>query len=112
MAQKSLRELLDDFLTSLDTGPCITATRHFPSKPPRWAPFPSSLDPRLIDALKGRGVHQLYSHQHRAFELAEKGHHLVVVTPAASGKTLCFNLPTLQALLQPGQSPLPYLFPP
>jgi DEAD/DEAH box helicase domain-containing protein len=111
VAQKSLRELLDDFLTSLDTGPCITATRHFPSKPPRWAPFPSSLDPRLIDALKGRGVHQLYSHQHRAFELAEKGHHLVVVTPAASGKTLCFNLPTLQALLQQGESRVLYLFP-
>jgi len=108
---RSLRELLDELLTSLETGRCITATRHFAPQPPRWAPFPSSLDPRLIDALKGRGIHQLYSHQHRAFELAEKGHHLVVVTPAASGKTLCFNLPTLQSLLQQPDARVLYLFP-
>ncbi|MBI4589828.1 MAG: DEAD/DEAH box helicase [Candidatus Rokubacteria bacterium] len=111
MAPRSLRELVDEFLTSLETGRCITATRHFPAKPPRWAPFPSSLDPRLIEALRGRGIHQLYSHQHRAFELAEKGHHLVVVTPAASGKTLCFNLPTLQSLLQQPDARVLYLFP-
>ncbi len=111
MASRSLRELLDELLTSVETGSSITATRHFAPRPARWAPFPSSLDPRLIDALKGRGIHQLYSHQQRAFELAEKGLHLVVVTPTASGKTLCFNLPTLQTLLQQPDARVLYLFP-
>lgn len=111
VAPKSLRELVDGFLTSRETGPHVTATRHFPPKPARWAPFPSSLDPRLIDALRRRGIRELYSHQARAWELADKGHHLVVVTPAASGKTLCFNLPTLQALLQHPGARVLYLFP-
>src|SRR5574337_953607 len=92
-------------------GSSVTATRHFAPQPPRWAPFPSSLAPRLIAALKRRGIHQLYSHQQRAYELAEKGQHLVVVTPTASGKTLCFNLPTLQSLLAQPDARALYLFP-
>jgi DEAD/DEAH box helicase domain-containing protein len=111
VAPKSLRELLDEFLTSRDTGPHITVTRHFPARPPRWAPFPSSLDPRLADALKGRGIDQLYSHQAEAVELVAKGQHVVVVTPTASGKTLCFNLPALQALLQQPDARVLSLFP-
>src|SRR5713101_6026190 len=96
----SLRELLDELLTSLETGPRITATRHVDARPPAFAPFPSSLDPRIVESLKSRGVQQLYSHQARAFEIVAKGENLVVVTPTASGKTLCYNLPVLQALVQ------------
>ena len=87
-----IRELLDELLTSLETGPLISAVRHFEAKPAVFASFPSSLDPRIVEALKGRGVEQLYSHQASAFETAAKGEHLVVVTPTASGKTLCYNL--------------------
>src|SRR3989449_10455546 len=94
-----LGELLDDLLTSPSTGPCITATRHFAPRPPVLVPFPPSLDPRIADALRARGIHELYSHQAQSWELIEKGHHIVVVTPTASGKTLCYNLPALQALL-------------
>src|SRR6266498_2452383 len=107
----SLRELLDELLTSLETGPLITATRHFQAKPAVYAPFPSSLDPRLFEALRSRGVPQLYSHQARAFEVVSKGENLVVVTPTASGKTLCYNLPVLQALVQQPDSRVLYLFP-
>src|SRR6266536_2934111 len=96
----SLQEILDSLLTSARTGPLITATRHFQAKPAVYAPFPSSLDPRLVEALRSRGVPQLYSHQARAFETVAKGENLVVVTPTASGKTLCYNLPVLQALAQ------------
>src|SRR5437762_5363569 len=95
-----LGEILDDLLTAPSTGPCITATRHFAAKPPVLVPFPPSLDPRIADGLRARGIHELYSHQARAWELIEKGHHVVVVTPTASGKTLCYNLPALQSLLQ------------
>src|SRR5512144_2156855 len=104
-------ELLDELLTSLETGPHITAVRQFDARPAVFAPFPSSLDPRLVESLKSRGVPQLYSHQARAFEIVAKGENLVVVTPTASGKTLCYNLPVLQALVQQPDSRVLYLFP-
>src|SRR5947208_1251110 len=106
-----LGEILDDLLTSPSTGPCITATRHFAAKPPVLVPFPPSLDPRIADGLRARAIHELYSHQARAWELSEKGHHVVVVTPTASGKTLCYNLPALQSLLQHPDARVLYLFP-
>src|SRR5258705_9076871 len=101
----------DDLLTSPSTGPCITATRHFPARPPVLVPLPSSLDPRIGEALRARGMGELYSHQARAWELIEKGHHVVVVTPTASGKTLCYNLPALQALVHQPDARVLYLFP-
>ncbi len=106
-----LGEILDDLLTSPSTGPCITATRVFPARPAVPAPFPPSLDPRLASALRARGIEQLYSHQAQAWELVEKGRHVVVVTPTASGKTLCYNLPVLQALLAEPDARVLYLFP-
>src|SRR5438874_9814135 len=106
-----LGAILDDLLTSPSTGPCITATRHFPPRPPVLAPFPPSLDSRIADALRARGIHELYSHQVLTWELVEKGHHVVVVTPTASGKTLCYNLPALQALIAQPDARVLYLFP-
>ncbi len=106
-----IRELLDELLTSLETGPLISAVRHFEARPAVFAPFPSSLDPRIVEALRARGIEQLYSHQATAFETAAKGEHLVVVTPTASGKTLCYNLPVLQALVQQPEARVLYLFP-
>ena len=106
-----LRELLDELLTSLETGPLISAYRHFDARPAVYAPFPSSLDPRIVEALKGRGVQQLYSHQARAVEVVAKGENVVVVTPTASGKTLCYNLPVLQALVEQPEARVLYLFP-
>ena len=80
-----LGEILDDLLTSPSTGPCITATRHFPARPPILVPFPASLDPRIADALRARGIDELYSHQARAWDMIAKGQNVVVVTPTASG---------------------------
>ena len=82
-----LRELLDQLLTSLETGPLITAVRHIEARPAVFAPFPSSMDPRLVEALRARGISQLYSHQAKAFEIVSKGEHLVTVTPTASHST-------------------------
>ena len=106
-----LGEILDDLLISASTGRCITATRHFPARPPVFAPFPPTLDERVVAALRARGIEQLFSHQARVWELVEAGRHVVVVTPTASGKTLCYNLPALQSLLDQPEARILYLFP-
>jgi DEAD/DEAH box helicase domain-containing protein len=106
-----LGEILDDLLISNSTGPCITATRHFPARAAITVPFPSTLDPRLVEALRARGITQLYSHQARAWEIVDSGRHAVIVTPTASGKTLCYNVPVLQALLREPDARVLYVFP-
>src|SRR2546430_2082925 len=94
-----LGEILDDLLISASTGPCITASRHFSARPPVYAAFPATMDPRIVEALRARGIEQLYSHQARAWDLVQAGPHRAVVTPTASGKTLSYHLPGLQALV-------------
>src|SRR4029450_658055 len=106
-----IRELLDALLTSLETGPLTPALPHFEARPAVFAPFPSSLDPRIVESLRARGIEQLYSHQARALDVVSEGDHLVIVPPTASGKPLCYTLPVLQALLQQPDSRVLYLFP-
>jgi DEAD/DEAH box helicase domain-containing protein len=76
-----------------------------------FAPLPSDLKPGLVTALAGRGIERLYSHQADAYRAVRQGRHLVVVTPTASGKTLCYNLPVLQRLLEDPQRRALYLYP-
>ncbi|MCX7892545.1 MAG: DEAD/DEAH box helicase [Burkholderiales bacterium] len=81
-----------------------------PARAGRHAPFPEDLDPRLAGALRERGITRLYSHQREAWDHVRAGRHVVVVTPTASGKTLCYNLPVLAAALK-GPAKALYLFP-
>src|SRR5215212_3991951 len=107
----NLAQLLQRWERSPSIGSCIAASRHLPAQSARYAPWPASLDHRLRGALERRGVRALYTHQAQAVEEALAGAHAVVVTPTASGKTLCYNLPVLQRLLEePGARAL-YLFP-
>jgi DEAD/DEAH box helicase domain-containing protein len=76
-----------------------------------FAPLPTELHPGLVAALHGRGIDRLYSHQAEAWSAVRQGRHLVVVTPTASGKTLCYNLPVLQRILEAPESRALYLFP-
>jgi DEAD/DEAH box helicase domain-containing protein len=73
--------------------------------------MPPGLDSRVERALNQRGIRQLYSHQARSFELASNGQHVIVATPTASGKSLCYNLPILQALASDPTATALYLFP-
>ncbi|MAG13874.1 MAG: ATP-dependent helicase [Spirochaetales bacterium] len=73
--------------------------------------FPENLDLRIREILEKRGVTRLYSHQFTAYHEVQKGNDVVVVTPTASGKTLCYNLPVLQNLLQSADGRALYLFP-
>lgn len=88
----------------------ITGELVIPAKQASYAPFPDALHPRLQQALRSRGIDQLYSHQAESWESVQSGRPTVVVTPTASGKTLCYNLPVLQAALQRKAKAL-YLFP-
>lgn len=73
--------------------------------------MPDTLDSSVQRALRGRGIERLYSHQARALELAAEGKHVVVATPTASGKSLCYNLPALHALAADPTATALYLFP-
>jgi DEAD/DEAH box helicase domain-containing protein len=72
---------------------------------------PQELDPRLTRMLEQKGIRNLYSHQAEAVEKALLGENLIVVTPTASGKTLCYNLPVMHSILQQPESRALYLFP-
>jgi len=82
-----------------------------PSTPATFAPLPADLRPELAAALTARGIERLYSHQADAYDAVRRGRHLVVVTPTASGKTLCYNLPVLQRLLENSDKRALYLYP-
>jgi DEAD/DEAH box helicase domain-containing protein len=89
----------------------VTRIERIPARPPSFAPFPEGLDPRLVAALGSRGIDALYTHQAAAVEAALRGSNVVVATPAASGKTLCYNLPALHRLLAEPRARALYLFP-
>jgi DEAD/DEAH box helicase domain-containing protein len=89
----------------------VRAVRRQAATQAEFVEFPAALAPPLRQALLARGIRQLYSHQAEAFDHAVSGRNVVVVTPTASGKTLCYNLPVLQRLAaDPGARAL-YLFP-
>ncbi len=89
----------------------IRDIRHQPARPAECVPFPDTVDERLRGALVARGVDQLYTHQAEALERIQAGCNVVVVTPTASGKTLCYNLPVLDRLVKDDESRAMYLFP-
>src|SRR5215472_7548339 len=77
----------------------VRAVRRQPARDGVTVAIPDSLAAPLRGALADRGIAHLYSHQAAAFEHAEAGRNVVVVTPTASGKTLCYNLPVLNRLI-------------
>ncbi|MFN7984891.1 MAG: DEAD/DEAH box helicase [Vicinamibacterales bacterium] len=89
----------------------VTAVRRLEPVAAQLAPFPAALDGRLTSALGARGINQLYTHQAEAIDHALAGRNAVVITPTASGKTLCYNAPVLHSILQDPSSRALYLFP-
>ena len=91
--------------------PIVTAVERMPAVPAQYSPFPDQIDPRLLDALTSRGISQLYTHQADAIDHTLGGRNVVIVTPTASGKTLCYNAPVLDAVLRDPSARALYLFP-
>jgi len=95
----------------LDGDPIVTATRRLPAVAATYASFPEQTDDRLRHALAARGIEQLYTHQAEAFAHVLARRNVVTVTPTASGKTLCYNAPVLDAILKDPSTRALYLFP-
>ena len=107
----ALVELLDEWRDDPPFAQNVAAWKRLPARPARAAPFPADLHPLLAQALRQRGISELYTHQHSAWNAARAARHLVVVTATASGKTLCYNLPVLNNLLREPAARALYLFP-
>ena len=89
----------------------VTAVRRLAPQSAQYAPFPVALDTRLRDVLTARGVEDLYTHQAAAIEHVLARRNVVITTPTASGKTLCYNAPVLNAILRDPSTRALYLFP-
>jgi DEAD/DEAH box helicase domain-containing protein len=110
-APSGVDAVLERWQASRIVKPCFTADETYGPRDASFAPFPEGLAPSIANALRARGVEQLYAHQALAFERARSGGHFVVATPTASGKSLCFHLPVLQALHDDPDARAIYLFP-
>jgi len=105
------RENLEQLIESPEFAPNIIINRLLPAQEGVFAPFPRDLDTRIVKVLQRKGINQIYSHQADVWKLAQSGRNVVVVTPTASGKTLCYNLPCLHTLLNDEKARCLYLFP-
>src|SRR5882757_4485931 len=99
------------FLERDPTGEIVTAVRRFPAKEAQYGEFPQWMHADLVAAYAAKGVRRPYTHQAEAAEAVHAGKNVVIVTPTASGKTLCYNLPVLNAILDDTDTRALYLFP-
>ncbi|MFN8061793.1 MAG: DEAD/DEAH box helicase [Vicinamibacterales bacterium] len=97
--------------SAIQTDTIVTTVRRIPPAEADVVPFPDILDARLTAALEAKGITSLYRHQGVSIDLALHGRNVVVITPTASGKTLCYNGPVLHGILQDASARALYLFP-
>ena len=107
----NLEQVLDFLQHSPKFMKHVTHWEVIPSRESKFGDKPKGIQPELIKALQHQGIQKLYSHQSKAVELALKGKNLIVVTPTASGKTLCYNLPVLHTVIKNPDTRALYLFP-
>ena len=112
----------DALLTSLETsavlrspaaddGGRIVAVQHLPARRAETVAFPADLPDLAVDRLRNNGIEQLYRHQAEALDHVRAGHHMVVSTGTASGKSLCYQLPLIERLLRDEKATALYLAP-
>ncbi|MEF2245858.1 MULTISPECIES: DEAD/DEAH box helicase [unclassified Paenibacillus] len=107
----SLEEWLEELKGMEEIMANVTHWRTIPPRASVTCPLPQDLHPSWRKALSNKGIEQLYVHQGSAYAAARRGEHVVAVTPTASGKTLCYNLPVIQAILENDEARALYIFP-
>src|ERR1700757_4070262 len=108
---RGVSQVLDTFAERDSNGEILTAVRHYPARAAQWANFPAWVHEDLHAAYTAKGIRRLYTHQAAASEAVHAGKNVVIVTPTASGKTLCYNLPVLDAILGDSDTRALYIFP-
>jgi DEAD/DEAH box helicase domain-containing protein len=108
---ETVQEALGALVARYRADEVLTAVRHIPAREAQFRAMPAWVRPELAAAYHAKGIEKLYTHQAAAAELAHAGKNFVVVTPTASGKTLCYNLPVLNAVLENADTRALYLFP-
>ncbi|WP_409270434.1 DEAD/DEAH box helicase [Neobacillus sp. SCS-31] len=109
--RKNLQEILEKLKLDGEYKENIVHWHTIDEKPARTVPLPENINKHLKDALQNRGIGELYTHQWAAFEKARAGKNIVAVTPTASGKTLCYNLPVLDTIINEPNTRALYMFP-
>lgn len=107
----NIEQIIDFLHQSSDFMNHVSHWEKIPPKEAKTTDFPDVIHPKLVKALQARGIQKLYTHQADAAEAILGKKHVVVVTPTASGKTLCYNLPVLQSIMENAESRALYLFP-
>ena len=107
----NLEQVLDLIRSDPQLKANITCWQKILPKEAEYAEFPQSLNPKLIEILNERGIQKLYTHQSSAIIQLQEGKNVVVVTPTASGKTLCYNIPVINAISEDNDTRALYLFP-
>ena len=106
-----MTHFVDRLTTSRRTSSCVTRVEHLPARPAEYEPYPEGVPSWLRDALRGRGIEQPYSHQAQAWSAVSTGRDVVAVTPTASGKTLCYNVPIVSMLGESNEGCALYMYP-
>src|SRR4029079_18153215 len=110
-ARVSLEQILDTLARDPEFKQMVTRWERIPPRRASYAEFPAWMDGRISATLRRRGILSLYSHPADALENAHRGKHTVVVTPTASGKTLCYDLPVIDAIAKDPTARALYIFP-
>ena len=107
----TVQDILGTLVSRYRTDEVLTSVRQIPTREAVFRPMPDWAISELSEAYRAKGIKELYSHQAATAELVHAGKNVVVVTPTASGKTLCYNLPVLNAVLENPDTRALYLFP-
>ncbi|MDP6779907.1 MAG: DEAD/DEAH box helicase, partial [Candidatus Latescibacteria bacterium] len=107
----SFTRFLSQIQNTRDYGGQIVHVEVIPPREACFAEVEGGIHPALSDALRHQGIDRLYTHQAEALAALRRGEHVTVVTSTASGKTLCYQIPTLEALLQDPEATALYFFP-
>ncbi len=110
-APLSVARILEELKQQWEPQQCITHIEHFPAQDARFTEFPAGLDSAVVEVFRRRGIQSLYSHQAAAVQHVLDQKNVIVVTPTASGKTLCYNIPVLNSVLTHPDTRALYLFP-
>ena len=107
----TVQRILGALVARYHKAEVLTSVRQIPAREAKFRPVPGWVTSALSEAYRAKGIQELYSHQAATAELVHDGRNVVVVTPTASGKTLCYNLPVLNAVLENPDTRALYLFP-